>query len=184
MLPTDMKRLHELEDENYRLKKIVADLALDKELGMQLRNKTPKRRVKAKLREDRKDAVAPNDVWAMGFVHDQLATGLKIRILTVVDTFSRYVPPVLDARFSYKGEDVVTTLDRVCRQLGYPRTIRVDNALWAEQMADLASGHCRIGQVRYVCKFGSVWRFDQRTVSPITNTEYAFAALTVLKTRS
>lgn len=112
-----------------------------KELGMQLRNKTPKRRVKAKLREDRKDAVAPNDVWAMDFVHDQLATGRKIRILTVVDTFSRYVP-VLDARFSYKGEDVVTTLDRVCRQIGYPKTIRVDNGsefisrdmdLWAYQ---------------------------------------------------
>lgn len=32
---------------------------------MQLRNKPPKRRVKAKLREDRKDAVGPNDVWAM-----------------------------------------------------------------------------------------------------------------------
>ena len=41
-----------------------------KELGMQLRNKTPKRRVKAKLREDRKEAVKPNDVWAMDFVHD------------------------------------------------------------------------------------------------------------------
>lgn len=112
-----------------------------KELGMQLRNKTPKRRVKAKLREDRKDAVCPNDVWAMDFVHDQLATGRKIRILTVVDTFSRYVP-VLDVRFSYKGENVVTTLDRVCRQIGYPKTIRVDNGsefisrdmdLWAYQ---------------------------------------------------
>jgi len=95
---------------------------------MQLRNKTPKRRVKAKLREDRKDAVGPNDVWAMDFVHDQLATGRKIRILTVVDTFSRYVP-VLDARFSYKGENVVATLDRVCSLTGYPKTIRVDNEL-------------------------------------------------------
>jgi putative transposase len=36
-----------------------------RELGMQLRNKTPKRRVKAKLREDRTEAVGPNDVWAM-----------------------------------------------------------------------------------------------------------------------
>ena len=112
-----------------------------KELGMQLRNKTPKRRVKAKLREDRKEAANPNDVWAMDFVHDQLATGRKIRILTVVDTFSRYVP-VLDARFSYKGEDVVATLDRICRRTGYPKTIRVDNGsefvsrdmdLWAYQ---------------------------------------------------
>jgi putative transposase len=90
-----------------------------KELGMQLRNKTPKRRAKAKLREDRADAVRPNDVWAMDFVEDQLATGRKIRVLTVVDTFSRYVP-ALDSRFSYRGEDVVATLDHVCRRIGYP----------------------------------------------------------------
>ena len=56
------------------------------ELGLQLRNKHPKRRVKAKLREDRQEAVGPNDVWAMDFVHDQFATGKKIRVLTVVDT--------------------------------------------------------------------------------------------------
>lgn len=36
-----------------------------KEMGMQLRNKTPKRRVKAKLRDDRAEAVGQNDVWAM-----------------------------------------------------------------------------------------------------------------------
>jgi putative transposase len=35
------------------------------ELGMELRNKTPKRRAKAKLREDRQEAIRPNDVWAM-----------------------------------------------------------------------------------------------------------------------
>lgn len=57
------------------------------ELGLQLRKKTPKRRVKATLREDRAPATRPNDVWAMDFVHDQLATGRKIRVLTVVDTF-------------------------------------------------------------------------------------------------
>jgi putative transposase len=96
------------------------------ELGMQLRNKTPKRRVKAKLRDDRQEAVGPNDVWAMDFVHDQLAAGTKIRILTVVDTFSRYVP-VLDPRFSYRAENVVRALDDACAQIGYPRTIRVDN---------------------------------------------------------
>ena len=95
------------------------------ELGLQLRNKTPKRRVKAKLRDDRAPALRPNDVWAMDFVHDQLATGRKIRVLTVVDTFSRYSPAV-DPRFSYRAEDVVATLERVCARVGYPRTIRVD----------------------------------------------------------
>ncbi len=97
------------------------------ELGLQLRNKTPKRRVKAKLREDRCAASHVNDVWAMDFVHDQLATGRKIRVLTVVDTFSRF-SPVLDPRFSYHGEDVVQTLETTCAAVGYPKTIRVTKA--------------------------------------------------------
>ena len=37
----------------------------------------------------------------MDFVHDQLATGRKIRVLTVVDTFPRYVP-VIDPRFAVR----------------------------------------------------------------------------------
>ena len=32
MMPSEMKRLRELEDENGRLKRIVADLSLDKEM--------------------------------------------------------------------------------------------------------------------------------------------------------
>ena len=88
---------------------------LYQELGLQLRNKTPKRRVKAKLREDRTDARQINETWAMDFVHDQLATGRKIRVLTIVDTFSRFSPAV-DPRFSYRGEDVVLTLERICKR--------------------------------------------------------------------
>ena len=62
----------------------------------------------------------------MDFVHDQLALGKKLRILTIVDTHSRFCPAA-DPRFSYRGEDVVQTLERVCGQIGYPKTIRVDN---------------------------------------------------------
>jgi putative transposase len=81
--------------------------------------------VKAKLQDDRQPAVRANETWAMDFVHDQLATGRKLRVLTIVDTFSRFVP-ALDARFSYRGEDVVQTLEQVCGRMGYPKTIRVD----------------------------------------------------------
>jgi putative transposase len=94
-------------------------------LSLQLRNKSPKRRVKAKLREDRCPASQPNQTWAMDFVHDQLAMGRKIRVLTVVDIFSKF-SPVIDPRFSYRAEDVVMTLERVCGAVGYPKTIRVD----------------------------------------------------------
>lgn len=61
----------------------------------------------------------------MDFVHDQLATGWKIRVQTVVDTFSHYAP-VIDPRFSHRGEDVVQVLEKVCARIGYPATIRVD----------------------------------------------------------
>lgn len=61
----------------------------------------------------------------MDFVHDQLATGRKIRILTVVDTFSRF-SPVIDPRFTYRLENVVEALDRACGRMGYPKAIRVD----------------------------------------------------------
>ena len=94
-------------------------------LGLQLRKKTPKRRVRAKLRDDRQTATQPNETWAMDFVHDQLATGKKIRVLTVIDTFSRFVP-IVDPRFSYRAEGVVMSLERTCAEIGYPKTIRVD----------------------------------------------------------
>jgi putative transposase len=76
---------------------------LYKEMGLQLRNKTPKRRVKAKLREDRQPAVRPNEAWAMDFLQDQLATGRKIRVLTIVDTFSRFSPALDAPELSWRG---------------------------------------------------------------------------------
>ena len=112
-----------------------------RELGLQLRNKTPKRRVKAKLRDDRRPATRSNETWAMDFVHDQLATGRKLRVLTIVDTFSRF-SPALEPRFTFRGVDVVEVLERVGRQVGFPATIRVDQGtefvsrdldLWAYQ---------------------------------------------------
>ena len=74
-------------------------------------------------------------------MYDQLTTGRKLRILTVVDTYSR-LSPVVEPRFSYHGENVVATLNLACRKSGYPKTIRVDNSsefnsrdmdLWAYQ---------------------------------------------------
>ena len=61
----------------------------------------------------------------MDFVHDQLALGTKIRVLTIVDTFSRFSPAV-EPRFRFRGADVVEILERVGRQHGLPKVIRVD----------------------------------------------------------
>jgi putative transposase len=62
----------------------------------------------------------------MDFVHDQLFDGRKIRVLTIVDTFTR-LSPAIDARYSYRGTDVVATLEQAAHEIGYPSTIRLDN---------------------------------------------------------
>jgi putative transposase len=89
----------------------------------------------------------------MDFVHDQLAAGSKLRILTVVDLYSRF-SPVVDLRLSYRSEDVAATLERVCGEVGYPRSIRVDQGsklvsrdldLWAYQY-DVTLDFCRPGK--------------------------------------
>jgi putative transposase len=51
-------------------------------------------------------AVRTNEIWAMDFVQDQLATRTKLRVLTIVDTFSRFLPAV-KPRFNIRGADVV-----------------------------------------------------------------------------
>ena len=60
--------------------------------GLQMRLKPPRRRVMAKLRDDRSNASGPNQVWAMDWMHDELFDGRRIWVLTVVDTWSRVCP--------------------------------------------------------------------------------------------
>ena len=61
----------------------------------------------------------------MDFVHDQRATGRKLRILTVVDTFSRFSPAIVP-KFGFRAPDVIEVLEQVGRAHGFPKTIRVD----------------------------------------------------------
>lgn len=77
----------------------------------------------------------------MDFVHDQLVTGTKIRVLNIVDTFSRYAPAIVP-RLRFRAPDVVEVLEWVGAEIGLPQTIRADQGsefvsrdldLWAYQ---------------------------------------------------
>ena len=57
---------------------------------------------------------------------DQLYSGRSIRILTLVDTYSRECL-TLRVGVNLKGDDVVAAFHEVIRQGGVPRSIRVDN---------------------------------------------------------
>jgi len=53
------------------------------------------------------------------------STGQKLRVLTIVDTFSRF-SPALVPRLTFRRADVVEVLERVGREVGLPAAIRVD----------------------------------------------------------
>lgn len=67
-----------------------------------------------------------NEQWSMDFVQDRTEDGRSLRVLTVVDNFSRECL-ALEADRSLNGERVAATLEQVARQRGYPQSIRVDN---------------------------------------------------------
>lgn len=118
----------------------------------QLRNKTPKRWVKAKLRADHKPATRSNETWAMDLVHDQLASGHKLRVLSIVEIFSRF-SPVLQSQFSLRGSDIVGYCKDPARRWDFPAMFRVEKGseyvsrdlnLWAyQQDVALDFSRCR-----------------------------------------
>lgn len=88
--------------------------------------KRPRRNKAAKLRQPKQLARAINEIWSMDFVADALFDGRKLRMLTVVDLFTRECLAI-DVVQSLKGEDVVRTLNGITTQRGVPRTIKTDN---------------------------------------------------------
>ena len=88
-------------------------------------------------------AARPNQRWSMDFVAQRLADGRWIRVLTVVDQFTRECL-ALFADVCLSGEKVAVVLDKVVAERGAPQSITVDNGtefaskamdIWAYQNA-------------------------------------------------
>jgi len=62
----------------------------------------------------------------MDFLHDSLEYGRKIRVLNVIDDFSREAIAV-EADSSHSGECVVAVLEELIWSRGKPLAIRIDN---------------------------------------------------------
>ena len=94
--------------------------------GLMLRIKKPKRHVCCQRRTERPVAAGVDESWSMDFMSDELFDGRRIRLLTIVDNFTRE-SLAIKAAASIKGEAVVGVLQRLKEQHRLPRTIRVDN---------------------------------------------------------
>lgn len=97
-----------------------------REENLSLRTKTPRRRVSCRTRMDRPEATRINDCWAMDFMTDELFDGRRIRLLTIVDHFTRE-SIAIEVGQRIGGKEVVKTLERIACKRDLPKTIRVDN---------------------------------------------------------
>jgi len=66
-------------------------------------------------RQPRPMATRPNERWTIDFMSDALANGQKLRVLTVVDAFSRECL-ALDGGAQFRGADVARVLTQGPRQ--------------------------------------------------------------------
>ena len=94
--------------------------------GLRMRPKRPRRHVSSQRREVRPLASQPDERWAMDFMSDELFDGRRIRLLTIVDHFTREsLATLVDGRLG--GQRVVEVLARLALGGRKPRTISMDN---------------------------------------------------------
>ena len=112
------------------------------EEGLIVRTKRRKQRAQ-RQRIAQGSAVRPNQKWSMDFVAQRLVDGRWVRVLTVIDQFTRECL-ALFADVSLSGEKVAAALDKIVADRGAPQSITVDNGtefaskavdLWAYQSA-------------------------------------------------
>ena len=96
------------------------------EEGLTMRSKRPRRHRSGQVRKERPPARRPNDRWSMDFMAEQLFDGRRLRILTLVDNFSRESLAIQVGR-RFTGDHVVAVLEEVVRDRGTPEAIQVDN---------------------------------------------------------
>lgn len=99
---------------------------LYREESLHMRRRAPRRHVSSRRRSERPLATGANEIWSMDVMSDGLGDGRKIRVLTIVDNYTREsLSGEVSPRFS--GHDVARVLTRISAGRGLPKTIRVDN---------------------------------------------------------
>lgn len=107
-------------------------------------NLAVRKRKKAKRPESERvplqRATQVNEVWSMDFVSDNLATGRRIKCLTVADDFSHECVQI-GVDYGISGHYVTRLLDQSAVFRGYPKAVRTDNGPEFTSRAFMAWAH-------------------------------------------
>ena len=91
------------------------------EQGLSLRLKRPRRNKSAQRRQPQPQGLYPNHVWGMDFVSDALFDGRRLRLLTVIDLYTRECLGICVGQ-NLRSTEVAEMLNRWV----YERGIRID----------------------------------------------------------
>jgi len=119
------RRLHDLLDREFPGVNHKKVYRLYREANLALRRRK-KAKFPAALRQKRVPAQAPNEVLSMDFVSDALATGRRLKCLTIADDFTHECPDIV-VDHGISGAYVVRVLDQLALFRGYPQAVRTDN---------------------------------------------------------
>jgi putative transposase len=96
-----------------------------KQLGLSLRQR-PKRKRRRGLGSVPQQAEFPNHVWTYDFLEDACVNGQKLRLLTVVDEFTRECLAI-EVAGSFNAREVIGVLEILIAKQGAPQFLRSDN---------------------------------------------------------
>jgi putative transposase len=100
--------------------------------------------------------IRPNALWALDFQFDTTADGRTLKLLNVIDEYTRECPAIVVAR-SINADAVVATLDSLAAERGAPAFLRFDNG--PEFVAHAVADWCRFNSVATVfIDPGSPWQ--------------------------
>jgi len=74
----------------------------------------------------RQQAQRPHQVWSWDFVYDQTESGSSLRLLTLIDEYTRQCLAIHMA-WSIRAVDVITVVEAAMERYGVPEHIRSDN---------------------------------------------------------
>ena len=95
------------------------------QLGLKI-SKRKNRRKATGERKVEKLITRPRQRWALDFVHDALANGRKIRILPIIDVYTRQCLKIVVAS-SLSSKSVLRALEEAIEEFGAPEEIISDN---------------------------------------------------------
>ena len=100
--------------------------------------------------------IQPDVVWALDFQFDTTACGRTLKLLNVIDEYTRECPAILVDR-GIDADQVVAVLDRLLLERGAPGYLRFDNG--PEFIANAVADWCRFNTIDTVfIDPGSPWQ--------------------------